>query len=87
MLLLGLQEGDLNLSCRLLDLKKFQDGCAVIRDRHIANVINEHFVEPRRPQGRFDDVCDAGHRRDILRPDVLHVDRLLNHAAHQRQQA
>ena len=34
-----------DLGCRLLDLKEPEDGCAIIRDRDIADVVDKHLVQ------------------------------------------
>ena len=47
---LKLREFDQNLAGRMLDLKLLKNGCAVIRDGDVANIVHQHLVQPRWPE-------------------------------------
>ena len=52
---------------RVLDLELREDGRAVVGDRHLAEVVDEHLVEANRAQRRLDDVGDGERGGHILR--------------------
>ena len=54
----------------MLDLEELEDGGAVVGDGDVADVVDEHLVEPHRSQAGLDDVGDGGGGQDVLRPHI-----------------
>ena len=44
----------------MLDLELFQDSSAVVGNCDITNVVDEHLIQPLRPERGLDDVGDSG---------------------------
>ena len=71
LLVLHLRELHEDARRRVLDLELVEDRRAVVRDRHLAQVVDEHLVETDRAERRLDDVRHRERRRHVLRPHVL----------------
>ena len=56
---------------RVRHLKLLENGGAIVRDRHIADVINEHLVEALRTERGLHDVGERSDCHDVLGSDIL----------------
>jgi hypothetical protein len=56
-----------HLRRRVLHVELLQNRCAIVRDRHVAELVNEHLVEANRAERRLDDVRQRQARRNCAR--------------------
>jgi hypothetical protein len=73
-LVLLLGEVDEDLARGVLDVEQREDGRAVVGHRHVADVVDHHLVETRRPERRLDDIGDCLRREHVLVANVLSAD-------------
>src|SRR5213596_763654 len=66
LVVLRLRDFDEHLRGRVLDLDLLEDRDPVVRDRHVAEGVDEHLVHALRSQGRLDRVCDRARRGDVV---------------------
>src|SRR5881628_1754644 len=66
LVVLGLRDLDQHLGRRVLDLDLLQDRDPVVRDRHVAEGVDEHFVHAFRAEGRLDRVGHRASRGDVV---------------------
>ena len=71
LVVLGLGDLDEHLRGRVLDLDFLEDRDPVVRDRHVAEGVDEHLVHALRPQGRLDRVRDRARRGDVVEHRAL----------------
>src|SRR6059036_478329 len=66
LVVLGLRDLDQHLGRRMLDLDLLQDRDPVVRDRHVAEGVDEHLVHAFRAEGRLDRVGHRASRGDVV---------------------
>src|SRR5437867_2415809 len=66
LVVLGLRDLDQHLGRRVLDLDFLQDRDPVVRDRHVAEGVDEHLVHAFRAEGRLDRVGHRASRGDVV---------------------
>jgi hypothetical protein len=76
LLVLHLRELHEDARRRVLDLELVENRRAVVRDRHLAQVVDEHLVETDRAERRLDHVGHRERRRHVLRAHLSTRDAL-----------
>ena len=58
------------LGSRMFNFQELEDGCSVVSDGHISDVVHQHLVQAHGSEGGLDDVGDGLSSHHVLRADV-----------------
>ena len=58
------------LGSRMFDFQELEDGCPVVGDGHVADVVDQHLVQTDGSEGGLDDVGDGLGSQNVLGSDV-----------------
>mmetsp|Transcript_25773 Transcript_25773/g.42095 ORF Transcript_25773/g.42095 Transcript_25773/m.42095 type:complete len:213 (-) Transcript_25773:41-679(-) len=66
LLILEIGQLDQDFGAWMLQIQTLENGCAIVGDNDIANIIDQHLVQTQWTQRRFDNIRDGHTRRHIL---------------------